>query len=199
MQTALSRSGLGKAVAMQVDMETGSKGAMALTGQTTTLGKEALTGKLTILYSHTLHFTVNVRADVPAQDALQTSLQHHVNLASCVVQHAELVSGSACCHCAIVTLSHRMCQHGLLSMRLHPARSRGGGYSRDYESSDRGRGGGGFRDDRGGFPDRGQADRGDRRGFGSNYEQDDRRGGSFRDRPRGDYGNLLPFAPGPLH
>ncbi len=92
-----------------------------------------------------------------------------------------------------------MCQRGLLSMRLHPPRSRGGGYSRDYESSDRGRGGGGFRDDRGGFPDRGQADRGDRRGFGSNYEQDDRRGGSFRDRPRGDYGNLLPFDLGPPH
>ncbi len=86
-----------------------------------------------------------------------------------------------------------------LSMRLHPSRSRGGGYSRDYESSDRGRGGGGFRDDRGGFPDRGQADRGDRRGFGSNYEHDDRRGGSFRDRPRGDYGNLLPFVSGLPH
>ena len=60
--------------AMQVGMETGSKGAMALTGQTTIPGKEALTGKLTMLYSHTLLF-LNVCEDNPAQDALQTSLQ----------------------------------------------------------------------------------------------------------------------------
>ena len=163
---------------------------MALTGQTTMPGKEALTGKLTMLYSHTLLF-LNVCEDNPAQDALQTSLQQQSS--TCRLNYL------ACCHCTIATLSHCMCQHGMcqhgvLSMRLHPVRSRGGGYSRDYESSDRGRSGGGFRDDRGGFPDRGQADRGDRRGFGSNYEQDDRRGGSFRDRPRGDYGNL-PLVP----
>lgn len=48
---------------MQVDMEKGSKGAMALTGQTTMLGKEALTGKLTMLYPHTLHLTLNVSED----------------------------------------------------------------------------------------------------------------------------------------
>ncbi len=47
-------------------METGSKGATALTGQTTTLGKEALTGKLTMLYSHTLLFILIVSEDSPA-------------------------------------------------------------------------------------------------------------------------------------
>lgn len=72
-----------------------------------------------------------------------------------------------------------------MALLLCSYRSRGGGYSRDYEASDRGRGGGGYRDDRG------QGERGDRPRFGSNFEQDDRRGGSFRDRPRGDYGELL--------
>ena len=66
---------------MQVDMGTGSKGAMALTGQTTMLGKEALTGKLTMLYFHTLLFSLGAREYNPVQEALQTSLQHHVNLA----------------------------------------------------------------------------------------------------------------------
>lgn len=70
-------------------------------------------------------------------------------------------------------------------------RTKGGGYSRDYESSDRSRsGGGGFRDDRGGYADRSQPDRNDRRGFGNNFDQEDRRSGSFRDRPRGDYGGF---------
>ena len=63
--------------AMQVGTETGSKGAMALTGQTTMLGKEALTGKLIMLYPHTLLFILKVCEDNPAQDALQTSLQQH--------------------------------------------------------------------------------------------------------------------------
>ena len=54
----LQTAGIRVTNAMQVDMETGNKGAMALTGQTITVGKEALTGKLTMLCSHTLHFTL---------------------------------------------------------------------------------------------------------------------------------------------
>ncbi len=91
--------------AMQVGMEIGSKGAMALTGQTTMLGKEALTGKLTMLYFHTLLFSLSVSED-PAQDALQISLQHHVNLVLCIVQHAGLVIWQRLlplCHCHLVS------------------------------------------------------------------------------------------------
>lgn len=62
--SSADRSGLGKVFALQVDMEIGSKGAMALTDQTTMLGKEALTGKLTMLYSHTLPFILNVSEDI---------------------------------------------------------------------------------------------------------------------------------------
>lgn len=61
---------------------------------------------------------------------------------------------------------------------------RSSGYSRDYEG-DRGRGSG-FDS----YGSRGYDQREDRRGFGSNYDQDERRG-SFRDRPKGDYGKLL--------
>lgn len=44
-----------------------------------------------------------------------------------------------------------------------------------------------FRDDnRGSFNDRSQ-DRGDRRGYGAGFEQEEKRG-SFRDRGRNDYG-----------
>lgn len=60
---------------------------------------------------------------------------------------------------------------------------RGSGYSRDYDA-DKG-GGGGFES----YGRRGYEQRDDKRGFGSNYEQDERRG-SFRDRPKGDYGKI---------
>lgn len=64
---------------------------------------------------------------------------------------------------------------------------RGSGYSRDYDAADKGRGGGGFD----GHGSRGYDQREDKRGFGSNFDQDERRG-SFRDRPKGDYGR--PYA-----
>ena len=54
-------------------------------------------------------------------------------------------------------------------------------HPRDYDSSDRSRGGS--------FNDRGP-DRGDRRGYGGNLDQEERRG-SFRDRGRSDYGQRL--------
>ena len=102
---------------------------------------------------------------------------------------SNLFSANCCWRVGGNELMH-ICPYSLVyNGVLWIGRTKGGGYSRDYESSDRSRGGGGgFRDDRGGYADRSQPDRNDRRGFGNNFDQEDRRSGSFRDRPRGDYG-----------
>ena len=88
------------------------------------------------------------------------------------------------CHtCAGLTLKSDL--HRVATPALCVLRSRSGGYPREFESQGSR---GSMRDDRGSFNDRNRG--GDRRGFGGNFDQEERRG-RFRDSPRGHYGQCL--------